>query len=212
MATKLSILQGLTALAVDNSIDISNEKLFESKVNLTNADCAELTDEQFTKSINKIRSLGIELFGKLPKSALILENAGHKTQSPELKASLEVARILDFASYYFGNSVWFDNPTTNACVEMAGGIKKIAWDIDPTNEKKQERVWIAKDLKEKWLNCFDSKKEKHDPCVGRIQDRFMSVGEWVEPAQAITFIGDKSKYLAIETKPEPKALTTFNKI
>lgn len=218
MASKTAINQGLIALAIDNSIDISNENLFDAKVNLTYADCKNLTDDQFTRAINKIRSSGLELYGKLPKSAVILENAGIKEVPIDTIASLEVARILDYANYYCGNSVWFDNPTTNACVEVYGGISKIAWAIDKTNDNKEDRKWIAKNLKEIWLQCYDGKKEKLTPCIGKSRpkifkyqkgvfstsdDGYEVEGIFIEQAPEITFVGDKSKYLEIEEKGKP---------
>lgn len=202
MASKTAINQGLTALAIDNSIDISNQNLFDAKVNLTYSDCKNLTDEQFTRAINKIRSSGLELYGKLPKSAVILENAGIKEASTETIAALEVARILDYASYYYGNSVWFDNPTTNACVEVYGGIGKIAWAIDKTNDNKEDGKWVSKNLKEIWLQCYDGKKERTQPCLGRSKPKIFHKGEFIDQPIKIDFVGDETKYLAIEDKPK----------
>jgi hypothetical protein len=215
MASKTAINQGLTALAIDNSIDISNQNLFDAKVNLTYADCKNLTDEQFTRAIHKIRSSGLELYGKLPKSAVILENAGIKEASMDTIASLEVARVLDYASYYFGNSVWFDNPTTNACVEVYGGIGKIVWAIDKTNDNKEDGKWVSKNLKEIWLQCYDGKKERNQPCLGRSKPKIFHKGELIDQPIKIDFVGDKTKYLAIEDKPKQSniiQLPTLKKI
>ena len=172
--------------------------------------CKHISTEDLNKAVAKILAMNAEGWSKVcgfgkkspPLAEWINLFAGIKEPSPELKAALEVARILDFASYYYGNSVWFDNPTTNACVETYGGIGKIAWAIDKTNENKDDAKWIAKNLKDIWLQCFDGKVEKTTPCIGRAKPRIMHKGEWIEPEIEISFVGDKTKYLAIENKPQ----------
>ena len=114
--------------------------------------CKHISTDDLNKAVSKILTMNAEGWSKIcgfgkkspPLAEWINLFAGIKEPSPELKAALEVARILDYASYYYGNSVWFDNPTTNACVETYGGIGKIAWIIDSTNDDKESRKYLPK--------------------------------------------------------------------
>jgi len=187
--------------------------------------CKEVPDKDLSGGFNKVMDIpAVEwnknygFGGKPPISEWVGFLTGQKTKSIDTIAALEVARILDYASYYYGNSVWFDNPTTNACVEVYGGIGKIAWAIDETNDNKEDGKWIAKNLKEIWLQCYDGKKERTQPCLGRSKPKIFHKGELIDQPIKIDFVGDKTKYIAIEENPKETniillpTLPTFKKI
>ena len=184
--------------------------------------CENFTDKQLADGFNKVMNISAADwnktygFGGKPNIQGWLEFFGAEKQaSMDTIAALEVARILDYASYYYGNSVWFDNPTTNACVEVYGGIGKIAWAIDKTNDNKEDAKWVSKNLKEIWLQCYDGKRERSQPCLGRPKPKIFHKGELIDQPIKIDFVGDKTKYLAIEDKPKESniiQLPTLKKI
>ena len=75
---------------------------------------------------------------------------GSIKQSPEQQAIIQVARILDYASFYLGNDVIFDNEFTNETVKKSGGIVKIAWDINSENNNMEPLKWVRKSLQSSW--------------------------------------------------------------
>ena len=149
-----------------------------------------ISDAEFEKGISRVLLTSAEDwnkkygFGGKPAIGDWLGFFGSKEQSPERKAAIEVARILDYVSYYPGYAVLFDDPYTNATVEMYGGMSKVAWDVDKFNPNKRKTEWISKELKEFWLICFDGNKKKLTPCSGRDKSK-------------IDFIGNKEKWLEI---------------
>lgn len=72
MLTKKTILQCLTSLRIDSSIEISKKDL-NAKIDIIYEHCKEFEDDDFKKATNQIIREGTELYGKLPKTALFLE-------------------------------------------------------------------------------------------------------------------------------------------
>lgn len=181
MLTKKTILQCLTSLRIDSSIEISKQNLDE-KVNIIYEQCQELGDDDFKKATNQIIREGIELYGKLPKAALFLEKAGYKTFSPKEQANIEAERIIEAASY--PATTLFDNEFTNAAVEAYGGLRKIYFHLfDKFNPDPKKREWFKKELVEIWLSCQADNKRKNTPL-------FVEGGDSVKK---IYFVGDKIK-------------------
>ncbi|MHC4718656.1 MAG: hypothetical protein ACYS5V_16935, partial [Planctomycetota bacterium] len=109
-----------------------------------------LDKEQFSKGVSKIMQITAEEwnkkygFGGKPALSDWLGFFEQKEQSPEKQAIIEVTRILDYAKYYWGNDVIFENQFTNATVKKYGGISKIAWDIDKENDNPRPLEWVKK--------------------------------------------------------------------
>lgn len=177
--TKKTILQSLTTLRIDSSIEISEQDL-DAKINIIYEQCKELAgDDDFKKATNQIICEGIELYGKLPKTALFLEKLGYKILSPKEQANIEVERIIEAANY--PTSTLFDNEFTNAAVRAYGGLKKIYYDhFDKFNNNPIQRGWLKKQLVEIWLSCQADNKRSNIPLM-------------IENSKNITFIGDKVK-------------------
>lgn len=179
MLTKKTILQCLTSLKIDSSIEISKQNLDE-KIDIIYEQCKELGDDDFIKATNQIIREGTELYGKLPKVALFLEKAGYKQFSPKEQANIEVERIIDAAGY--PTTTLFDNEFTNAAVESYGGLRKIYFDcFDKYNPDPKKREWVKKELVEIWLSCQADNKRKNTPLF--VEDS----------SKNITFVGDKLK-------------------
>jgi hypothetical protein len=97
-------------------------------------------------------------FKGYPTIADWLEMLGVKEDSClmslEEKAGVEVAKIFEgIKAAQYGGGVIFDNQTTNACVENYGGISQLIWDLDKFNDKKRDKHWVKKELKEEWITC-----------------------------------------------------------
>jgi hypothetical protein len=173
----------------------------------------DLSQEEFKKSINKILAMTQEDwnkkygFGGKPAIAdWLFFFTGNKAQTPERQAIIEVARILDYASYYLGNDVVFDNPFTNAAVKAYGGITKVAWDINKDNETKRPSEWVVKELKDFWLASCDGNKGSNEKCAGRLQPEFFSGGKFVRKQNELDYVGDKESCLMLMDKTETKAV------
>lgn len=116
----------------------------------------------------------------------------NKKQSPENQVIIEVARILDYASFYLNNDVIFDNEFTNAAVKRYGGMSKIAWDIDKFNDNKRPREWVSRELKEIWLACYDGNHGSNEKSLGK------------SSFKNLDYVGDREKCLMLmNTKEEP---------
>ena len=161
------------------------------------SEIGELSDLDFAKGLRRINIISQEEwhkkygFGGKPAISdwvdFFLKN---KTQAPEKQVIIEVARILDYASFYLKNDVIFDNEFTNSTVKKYGGMSKIAWDIDKDNDSKRPREWVSKDLKEIWLACYDGNHGSYEKDIGR--------GLY----KSIDYVGDKNRCLALMNKKE----------
>lgn len=177
MLTKKNILQCLTNIKIDSSIEISEQDL-DAKVNIIYDQCKELTDDEFKKATNQIICKGIELYGKLPKAALFLK----KQQDPEEQAELEAERIIDTASYPC--PVIFDNGFTNAALKAYGGIGKVYFDVhDSFNRDRKSRHWVKKELISIWIHCHFHGKTSNEPSYPAISSK----------NDHIDLVGDKVK-------------------
>ncbi len=176
--TKKTILQCLISLKIDSSIEISEQDLV-IKINIIYEHCKEFGDDDFKKATNQIIREGIELYGKLPKTALFLEKLGYKILPPKEQANIEVERIIEAANY--PTSTLFDNEFTNATVKAYGGLKRINYDhFDKFNNNPTKRGWLKKELVEIWLSCQADNKRSKIPLM-------------IEDSNNITFVGDKVK-------------------
>jgi len=148
-------------------------------------------DDQLNKGFNKVMSISAEEwnkkygFGGKPAIADWIEFFADKTTfTPEKEASIEVSRIINHAQYYYGNDTVFDNKTTNACIKTYGGLGKINYELfDNYNPKRADRTWVAKELRDIWLDCHSSGQGDFTPCTGNSSSR------------RIVYVGDKNKCL-----------------
>lgn len=148
-------------------------------------------DEQINKGFNKVMSISAEEwnkkygFGGKPAITDWIEFFADKTTfTPEKESSIEVNRIINHAQYYYGNDTVFDNKTTNACVKAYGGLGKINYDLfDNYNPKHSDRTWVARELRNIWLDCHSSEQGDFTPIAG------------TSSSKRIVFVGDKNKCL-----------------
>jgi hypothetical protein len=159
-------------------------------------------DRDFLRAIESIISHETTLFN-LPSKAIFLKYGGKKVLSIEQIASIEVGRIIEASELLF-NSILFDNETTNETVHQYGGIGRINFDLfDDYNKNKRERVWVEKELKDKWLNCYDADLKSKKPSYLK-SSRLNS---------SVYFIGDQNKCgkflaehkLTIDYKRKPRS-------
>jgi hypothetical protein len=171
-----------------------------------------MSELEFARGLKRIHDISQEEwhnkygFGGKPAISDWVAFFGSKKQSPEKQAIIEVVRILDYAKYYLGNDVIFDNEFTNGAVKKYGGISKIAWDIDKENDNKRQLEWIKKDLIELWVACYDGNHGSFEKCLGRQQPEFFSNGKFIRQENALDFIGSKDKCLLLMNKKEEKPL------
>lgn len=171
-----------------------------------------LDKEQFSKGVSKIMQITAEEwnkkygFGGRPAISDWVAFFVGKKQSPEKQALIEVARILDYAKYYLGNDVIFENKFTNATVKKYGGICQIAWDISSENDNKRQLEWVKKDLVDLWLACYDGNHGSFERCIGRIQSDIFHDGKFIKIKNTLDFVGDKDKCLLLMNKKEEKPL------
>lgn len=165
MLTIKTVQEWLLYLKVEYSIQISNEDLF-AKAEITYRVCKELTNEEFIAAAESIIKSGVELYGKLPKSALFLEHAGKKSKSPEALAASEVEHILQRVASSCAANDDFKHEITRKCVSAYGGVSKLYFDLfDAYNPKPKERQWVKKELIEIWLDCYDRSKAFVAPLI-----------------------------------------------
>lgn len=157
-----------------------------------------IPDDKLISGFNKIMQIPAQEwnqrygFGGRPAINDWLEFFNHeKSLTPEKEASLEIAKVMDYANYYFGNSVDFGNPFTNAAVKAYGGIKKLAWDIDKDNDNKRQREWVVKELRALWLDSYEGKKGDLTPCQGLSKPSIFHNGQFIEQEIKIDFINQK---------------------
>ena len=173
----------------------------------------ELTELDFARGLKKINNISQEEWykkygfgGKPAMIDWIGFFTGSTKQSSEQQAIIQVARILDYASFYLGNDVIFDNEFTNETVKKSGGIVKIAWDINPDNPKIEPLKWVRKNLIDLWLACYDGNHGSFDKCQGRIQPDIFSNGKFVKRKNELSYVGDKQSCLMLMNKTEDKPL------
>lgn len=170
----------------------------------------DLSEEEFIKGFDRVMQITSEEWNKKygfsgrPSLSSWLEFFKGKKQSPEDQAMIEVARILDYANYYTGRDVIFDNEFTNATVKRYGGISKIAWDIADDNNNKRPLEWVRKELVEMWLSCFKNNQGSFEKCTGRIAQEVFSNGKFIKIENKLDFVGDKKKCLMLNDKINSK--------
>lgn len=188
----------------------------------------DITELEFARGLKKINDISQEQWhkkygfgGKPAMVDWINFFTGQSNQSPEQQAIIQVARILDYASFYLKNDVIFDNEFTNATVKKYGGMSKIAWEIDKFNDNKRPREWVSKELKELWVACYDGNIGDYTLCVGEskpkifkhVKGKFTKTddghtveGIFIKQKNIIDYVGDKNKCLTLMNKTEDKPL------
>jgi hypothetical protein len=171
-----------------------------------------LSELEFARGLKRINDISQEEwhnkygFGGKPAISDWVAFFVGKKQSPEKQAIIEVARILDHAKYYLGNDVIFENQFTNATVKKYGGISKIAWDTDKENDNPRPLEWVKKELIDLWLACYDGNHGSFEKCIGRIQPDIFHGGKFIKRENALDFVGDKNRCLALMNKTQEKPL------
>lgn len=156
----------------------------------------QFSDEQINKGFHKVMSTSAEDWnkkygfgGKPAISDWVGFMSGNKKMSPEQEASIEADRIINHAEYYYGNDTLFDNPYTNACVKIFGGLGKIKFKLfDKYNPKPGDRDWTHKRLKSIWLDCYEGEKIDNTPCLGN------------SAIKSLDYVGNREKCLALTNK------------
>jgi len=146
-----------------------------------------ITNDSFSKATLDIMAKYDKLFA-LPTVAMWLKHCSFGGLDIEEIARQEVTRMIGIFIPYFSGGVIFDNPTTNAALQVYGGLKKLKWDLDPDNDKRPDFSFLKKDLKDIWLGCYDSGKEAYEP-------QFDSTSN-----KEVRYEGDKKKCLTLIQK------------
>jgi hypothetical protein len=146
-----------------------------------------VTDDSFSKATLDIMAKYDKLFA-LPPVAMWLKHCNSGGLEIEEVARKEVVKMVGIFIPYFSGGVIFDNPTTNAAMEVYGGLKKLKWALDPDNKNKPDFSFLKRDLKDIWLGCYDEGKEAYEP-------QFDSTSN-----KEIRYEGDKERCLALIKK------------
>lgn len=133
---------------------------------------SKLSDEEINKGLSKIMSIPQKEwvkdygFGGRPAIAdWLLYFGGRKKLTPEQMAQSEIDNVLQkISGYYGGDTDFIKNQVTVEAVkiytgknDLSKGLQNLNWQIyDNDNPRRKELRWVAKELKEIWLNVYDN--------------------------------------------------------
>lgn len=125
-----------------------------------------LNDESFKTALKKLRkSTEGNMFNKLPSTGDILKHLDLKPKSIKQMACEQAQLAIQEADRMrFQRFVQFSCPVTNWVVQNAfGGVSQFCWQLDKTNEKRPEMIWVKNKFIDEWITANDRKVENFAP-------------------------------------------------
>lgn len=133
---------------------------------------SRFSPEQFAKATNKILQISQQEwvnkygFGGKPNIADLEAFFIDKLRiSLRNQAIIEINKLIDYARNCFDTEVIAENPYLNQTLHDYGGIRKLCWELDSSNDEKREEAWIKRDLIEIYMGNVEANRGCMKPSI-----------------------------------------------